>query len=99
MPRKPPILSNEDLQTILARPDEMPQLLEWAKGELQRRIDAGKSGGRPKKKASVTVTADKPDKSIGIKTAPPKPLAKRNKNWSTCPFGSHADDCECQGNS
>jgi hypothetical protein len=60
MPRKPPLLSTEDLRAIIAA-DWMPSLTEWAKGELQRRERAGKLGGRPKaaRKPTKTATASK----------------------------------------
>lgn len=49
MPRKPPKLSVEDLQTIIdGHCGNVPRLIEWAKDEMERRRVAGLQGGRPK---------------------------------------------------
>lgn len=42
MPRKPPKISTADLDTIIkGKCGEVPALIEWAKGERDRRKKAG----------------------------------------------------------
>ena len=54
MPRKQPFITVEELQRMIVAPDTISGTRRWAMGELARRENSGKAGGRPKKVDRVT---------------------------------------------
>ena len=64
MPRKNTLVTVEDLHRIIAAPHTMNDMRRWAKAELERRVNSGKAGGRPKKTEAAKTAKVVPETHI-----------------------------------